>query len=211
MSYIAMNYLAIDTSGKHLTVIANGEKLVVRHLPDCSLSHSVVLMDEIEFALSEAGVSLKDVDVLACAVGPGSFTGIRIGIATIKAFSYAENKRVLPVTSFESLAYNISSKKRKLALISARHGNYYACLFSEKNEPLSSPSFLNEEEIKALIKKEKCVVISDEETPFNSTVADLKAGFYTAVEAKLNEAVEDRELLVPLYVKKSQAEEENGN
>ena len=206
-----MKYLAIDTSGKHLTVIACGEKLIVRHLPDCSLSHSVVLTDEIELALSEAEMTLKDADVLACAVGPGSFTGIRIGVATVKAFSYAENIKVLPVTSFETLAYNISSKKRKLTLIDARHGNYYACLFDEKNEQISSPQFLNEEEIKKLIKKEKCVVVSDEETPFNSTVADLKAGFYKAVEAKLGNAVEDRELLVPLYVKKSQAEEENGN
>lgn len=206
-----MNFLAIDTSGNHLTVIASGKKLSVRYIPDCALTHSVILMDEVENALKGAEISLKDTEVLACAVGPGSFTGIRIGIATVKAFSYAENIKVLPVTSFECLAYNIISEKRKLVLIDARHGNYYACLFTADNKPISSPSFLTEKEIENLIRNEDSEVISDKETQFNSIVADVKDGFLKAVEEKLNEATENRELLVPLYVKKSQAEEESGN
>lgn len=203
-----MNYLAIDTSGSHLTVAVGGEKRAVGFIKDCALSHSVVLMDEIERVLSEAGIALDDVEVFACATGPGSFTGIRIGIATIKALSYAKSKKVLKVTSFETLAYNVISKKCKLLLIGARHGNYYVSEFSADNEEKTPPSFMSEEEIKALPHFAEYEIISDETTSFNSTVADVKDGFIKAVEANIDKATDDRESLVPLYVKKSQAEEE---
>ena len=116
-----MNYLAIDTSRESLTVAAGSVKTgdvaegsaarddtaggegkavlkAVRFLPDCALTHSVVLMDEIEKCLAESGFDKNDIDVFACAIGPGSFTGIRIGVATVKALAYALGKKVLGVT-----------------------------------------------------------------------------------------------------------------
>lgn len=201
-----MIYLGIDTSGSHLTVAIGGDKSAVRFIPDCALSHSVVLMDELELALNDAGCELKDIDIFACALGPGSFTGIRIGVATAKALSYAMDKKVLGVTSFDTLAYNVISEKRKLALIGARHGNYYAAGFSAGNTQINAPAFLGAEEVKAFTADYQ--IISDEETEFNSVKADLKNGFIKAVEAKLHLATFDRESLLPIYVKKSQAEEE---
>ena len=90
-----MNYLAFDTSGSYLTVLAKGkgEKLV--KIEECTHSHSVILMPEIEKCLFEVGLKLEDIDLFACSVGPGSFTGIRIGVATAKAFAYALSKKVL--------------------------------------------------------------------------------------------------------------------
>ena len=201
-----MKFLAIDTSGSHLTVIANGEKLSVKYIEDCRLSHSVVLMDEIEKALSEAEMTLKDAEVLACCVGPGSFTGIRIGISTIKAFAYAENKKVLPVTSFEVLAYNKSSEKDKLTLIDARHDNFYACGFSKQNEVILDPFFAPISEIEKICGNYD--IISDIKIDNGLFVENKSEGFLRAVQAKLNSATDDRESLIPLYVKKSQAEEE---
>lgn len=201
-----MKFLAIDTSGEHLTVIASGDKLCVRYLDDCRLSHSVALMDEVEKALFGADMTLKDVDVFACSVGAGSFTGIRIGIATVKAFAYAENKKVLPVTSFDILAYSINSDKNKLVLIDAKHDNYYACAFSADNKVLMPPSFISLEEIDRL--KGEYQIISDTEIDGAVVIREKSKGFLNAVNAKLQDASEDRECLVPLYVKKSQAEEE---
>ncbi len=202
-----MNYLATDTSGKYLTVIANGKKKSIRYLADCALSHSVVLMDEIEKALKEAEIEISDVDVFACSVGAGSFTGIRIGVSTIKAFAYAFHKKTLGVTSFETLAYSITDRVKKLAIISARHGNYYACGFDENGKVAMSPRFMSAEEIKSL-KGEYTVIADDDADNIGALIADVKIGFERAVEAKLDEAEFDAETLVPLYVKKSQAEEE---
>ena len=126
-----INYLAIDTSGNGLTVAVGGEKKAVSRLENCTLTHSVELMGEIEKTLEKAGLDKENIDVFACSVGPGSFTGIRIGVSTVKAFGYALNKKVLAVTSFLSLAYNVEKGRKKLAVIDARHGNYYACGYDE--------------------------------------------------------------------------------
>lgn len=203
-----MNYLAIDTSGKYLTVIANGKQKSVRHLEDCALKHSVVLMGEIENALSESEIEISECDAFACSVGAGSFTGIRIGISTVKAFAYAFKKKTLGVTSFETLAYSISDRVKKLTLICAGHGNYYVCGFDEDYNVVIPPKFASVAEIDVL--KDGYTVIADEDRDgIGAIIGDMKTGFERAVEAELPYASDDKETLVPLYVKKSQAEEES--
>lgn len=202
-----MNYLAFDTSGTFLTVVAKGKEIVVSHIPECTRSHSIILMEEIEKSLEKAGVSVNEIDVFGCCIGPGSFTGIRIGVSTAKAFAYANSKNVLGVTSFESLAYNTIEKVKKLTLIDARHDNFYACGFDGENNVIIEPCFKSKQEIIDLYKD--FLIISDTEVEgLNAIKGDIASGFVKAVEAKLSLSTTDRESLVPLYVKKSQAEEE---
>lgn len=201
-----INYLAIDTSGNGLTVAVGGEKKAVSRLENCTLTHSVELMDEIEKTLEKAGLNKENIDVFACSVGPGSFTGIRIGVSTVKAFGYALNKKVLAVTSFLSLAYNVEKGRKKLAVIDARHGNYYACGYDENDEEILPPCFIDRAKLEEYSKE--YLVISDTEIDgVQSIVADVESGFVKAVEANLDRASTDVETVVPLYVKKSQAEE----
>ena len=89
-----MNYLAIDTSADHLTVAAcvNGKKGSV-FLSSSGVKHSVELMPEVEKLLNSLGATAEDMDVFCAVVGPGSFTGIRIGVATAKGFADACGKR----------------------------------------------------------------------------------------------------------------------
>lgn len=203
-----MNYLAIDTSRSSLTVAVGGKNSAVSFLPDCALNHSVVLMDEIEKCLALAGIDKTEIDVFACCVGAGSFTGIRIGVATVKALAYALQKKVLGVTSFDVLAYNISDGRKKLAVIDARHDNFYVSGFDENMNVCFLPSFITLSELKELSGEYE--IISDCEIEgVPHIVADVKDGFIKAVEAKLGSASENVETLVPLYVKKSQAEEES--
>ena len=201
-----INYLAIDTSGNGLTVAVGGEKKAVSRLENCTLTHSVELMGEIEKTLEKAGLDKENIDVFACSVGPGSFTGIRIGVSTVKAFGYALNKKVLAVTSFLSLAYNVEKGRKKLAVIDARHGNYYACGYDENDKEVLLPCFIERAKLEEYSKE--YFVISDTEIDgVQSIVADVESGFVKAVEANLDRASTDVETVVPLYVKKSQAEE----
>lgn len=201
-----INYLAIDTSGNGLTVAVGGEKKAVSRLENCTLTHSVELMGEIEKTLEKAGLDKENIDVFACSVGPGSFTGIRIGVSTVKAFGYALNKKVLAVTSFLSLAYNVEKGRKKLAVIDARHGNYYACGYDENDEEILPPCFIDRTKLEEYSKE--YLVISDTEIDgVQSIVADVESGFVKAAEANLDRASTDVETIVPLYVKKSQAEE----
>ena len=202
-----MKYLAFDTSATRLTVAVGGNEKVVKANEECFHSHSVVLMPEIENCLNEAKTSLEEIDVFACSIGPGSFTGIRIGVSTAKAFAYALSKKVLGVTSFESLAYNIVEKQKKLTVIDARHDNFYTCGFDENNAVIVEPCFKTKQEIIDLYPD--FLVVSDVEIEgVNHVKGNMADGFVKAVEAKLSLASEDRECVVPLYVKKSQAEEE---
>ena len=198
-----MKCLAVDTSNSHLTVaLIEGDKVTSEYLDDTNLRHSTILMTSIEKVLNSAGAKLSDIDFFACVVGPGSFTGIRIGISTIKAFSYANNKPVLPITSFEVLEYNRPYGKN-IAVIDARHDNYYAMGY-DNDKVVIEPSFLRKDEILKL--KGEYEILSSTKNDIATVECSLLDGLVNAVKAKVN-SVTDRESLLPLYVKKSQAEE----
>ena len=199
-----MKYLAFDTSGTYLTTIAKGEKTSVNHIRECTRSHSVILMEEIENRLSDANLTLADIDVVACSVGPGSFTGIRIGVSTVKAFSYAFSKKVFQVTSFDILAYD-KKGGRNLAVIDARHDNYYVCGY-DGERAVTSPEFVNAEGLFNL-KKDFPIILTSSDLEFQEKNCDVKQGFINAVIGKISTATTEKESLVPLYVRKSQAEE----
>lgn len=193
-----MKFLAIDTSGARLTVVAaNGQTVIKRTECDCAQKYSVLLAGEIEAALSLAHLRIDECDFLACVVGPGSFTGIRIGIATVKGLCFACEKPALAITSFEEAAYAERGGKR-LILVDAGYGNFYACGYGEENREEIPPAFLGEEEVGALIAKGYA--------PVRAEQADLAEGLYRAAEAKKNEAGALADLTA-LYLRKSSAEE----
>ena len=208
-----MKYLAVDTCGNHLTVISvNGDKKEIFFDEDCGVNHSVDIMVRIEEGLNKTALNLADLDFIACAVGPGSFTGIRIGVATVKALCLAENKKCLPLTSFDILAYNTTEAKT-LAVIDAGHNGFYVCGY-DGGKVVLPPSFVFGEKVKELA--EEYSVVSSKPLPLDFfkdgkkiiSSASLKDGFLRAIEIKANrgEIVSAAELN-PLYVRKSQAEE----
>ena len=150
-----MNFLAVDTSGNHLSVVAvkNGAAFS-SFLSDCATKHSVSLMAAVQETLQKADMSLDDCDFFAAVVGAGSFTGIRIGISAVKGFCLACKKPSLPVTSFDVAAYNAIDKQKNptgklLCLVDALHGYYYACGY-ENGEVVLQPAYLSEEEVLTL-------------------------------------------------------------
>lgn len=103
-----MNTLTIDTSTIVASVaILNEEKLVGEMIINHQKKHSEKLMIAIDHLLSDGGLSIQDIDVFGIVSGPGSFTGLRIGMATVKGFAQALNKPVVGVSTLESLAMNI--------------------------------------------------------------------------------------------------------
>ena len=198
-----MNYIAVDTSGKHLTLIAKkGEKVYEYFDPDCGVHHSVRVMEELENLLIEADMRLTDADFFACAVGAGSFTGIRIGVATVKALAFANKKPVLKITSFDTLAYNNDSGK-VLAVIDAKHNGYYVCPYD--NETAGKAEYVTSDGLKKF--KDYTFIAGEEITGLSVKVVSLSEGFKRAIEKKQSEISYDINSLTPLYVRKSQAEE----
>ena len=127
------NYLAADTASKYLcAVLCYRGKKYEFFKDDCAMRHSSELMPAADKLFKEAGATPAEMDFFACSVGAGSFTGIRIGIATMKGFALAAEKKILPVTTFGCAAYNGKGKKI-LCLCDALHAHYYACGY---NAPL---------------------------------------------------------------------------
>lgn len=196
-----INFLGIDTSSRYLTVIAvKGDKVAVRHLPDCAMQHSVVLMDEIDRAFKEADLTPFECDFFCAVTGPGSFTGIRIGISAVKGFAVGADKPMLGLTSFDLIAYNIKDKKF-YTVIDAMHGSYYVCGYSCGGEIVLPPSYMSGEQVKSLC----APLYGFEDLPLEGyTKVDIKENFYPAVCANQGKLSED---ICALYVRKSQAEE----
>lgn len=200
-----MNYLAIDTSGNHLTaVLSVDEKIYEKFLPSSGVNHSVELMVCVEELFSAANVTPNEVDVFCSVVGPGSFTGIRIGVATIKGFADPTNKKVLAVTSFDTIAYNKTCEK-VLAVINAHHDNFYVCGY-ENGKVSLQPSFTNLEQVKELSKEYKLLSYEPIDGLMVEIVSPLE-GLKKAIEHNIANASGDVNSVKPFYLRLSQAEE----
>jgi tRNA threonylcarbamoyladenosine biosynthesis protein TsaB len=103
--------LALDTSSAagSVAIVRDGAVIVERE-GDGSRTHGERLPLELMAILREAGLSLADIDSFAVVTGPGSFTGLRVGIATIQGLALAQRKRVAPVSTFESLSFRLKAE-----------------------------------------------------------------------------------------------------
>ena len=192
-----MNFLGVDTSSEYLTVVAcKGDKQETRLIQDCLRNHSVRLMDEIDSALNALSMKPSDCDFFAAVTGPGSFTGIRIGISTVKGLCLGTGKPALAVTSFEVLAYAEKDEKL-LCTIDAGHGYLYAAGY-EGRKPVIPPAYRSKEETEELVKQGY--------RPIDWKSVDPAKGFFEAVKANYQNARPCQELAA-LYLRKSSAEE----
>ncbi len=200
-----MNYVAIDTSGKTLLLsVSKNGKLYEYCDPECGVRHSVSIMTQLEILLDKAEMKVSDADFFAVVVGAGSFTGIRIGVSTVKALCFASGKPCLSITSFDCLAYN-KTEGKTLSVLDAGHGGFYVCGYQDKRVVIP-PSYILKDELIALSKEYN--VLSDKPIDgMDVVVADLKNGLTLAIADKLDDVTADLNSLVPVYVRKSQAEE----
>ena len=126
-----MKILGIDTSAKTSTMaVSSHDKVIVSGAVHTQLTHSQTLLPMVKSMLDSASISLEEIDAFAVSIGPGSFTGLRIGISAIKGFAYALDKPCIGVSSLEALAYNMRGFKGKIcAVMDARRGQVYNAIF----------------------------------------------------------------------------------
>lgn len=130
-----MIILGMDTSSVNATVaVMNDNKLIAEYLISNDRTHSVIIMPLLEDMLKKCALKLSDIDVFAVAVGPGSFTGLRIGIASIKTLAQACKKQVIGINSLESIAANFAMCKDTVIcpIIDARHEQVYNALYENE-------------------------------------------------------------------------------
>jgi len=122
--------LAIETATRSGGVaVARGEQVLASRTGDAAMSHSTNLIEMVEEVLQEAGVKLSEVDLFAVAVGPGSFTGLRIGLATVKAFAAHLNREVAGVSTLAAVAHASGADGEIVSLLPAGRGEVFAQRF----------------------------------------------------------------------------------
>ncbi len=133
-----MKILALESSATACSVaLCEDEKLIAQSYQNNGLTHSVTLMPMTASLLSSCGLTLEDVDVIAVAAGPGSFTGLRIGVAAAKGLAWPGNKPCAACSTLESMAWNLAHTGLEIcAVMDARRHQVYNARFASNGERL---------------------------------------------------------------------------
>lgn len=229
-----MKILSIDTASDVCGVsILENNNLIEKFDEITKESHSQKLMPIIENAFKKTKLTIDDIDLIVCDIGPGSFTGIRIGVATVKAF--CDSKDIIPIgiSSLESLAYSIKNNSNIIcSIINAKNDNCYFALY-EKNkdntlQTLIEPEAENIDTILSILNSYNLDTLNNQVISFvgdgskvykdkilevfpNSIIADDKNDILDSYNLGLAgfdkySSGEELEELLPLYLKKPQAQ-----
>lgn len=127
--------LGIDSSAITAgCALCEGDKIIAEEFLNTKHTHSQTLLPMVESMMSRAGVTLADVEAIAVTAGPGSFTGLRIGIAAVKGMAMGAGKPCIPVSTLEAIAYNLRGTDCTVCCaMDARCGQVYNALFESKN------------------------------------------------------------------------------
>ena len=133
-----MKVLGIDTSTSCGSVgLIDNESVIAECLFDIPVTHSERLLNSIDHVLEQGGCSIEDLDGWAISLGPGSFTGLRIGVSTIKGLAFATQKPVAGVPTLDALAFNVSPTPYLICpILDARKGEVYTAFYQYKKDLL---------------------------------------------------------------------------
>ena len=221
-----MIIVGMDTSSVNATVaVMNDKKLIGEYLISNDRTHSQIIMPLLEDLLKKCGLRINDADVFATAIGPGSFTGVRIGMASVKTLAQMCEKPIIGVSSLESLSYNFSFYDGVVCpIIDARHKDVYNALF-EKGIRLCEDRIVNIDELFVELGDRKVMFCGDGAVAYKDIIEEKNPGSWQIAPASvcmqkassLCQAAYDRAVredydnvysLVPMYLRQSQAERE---
>ena len=134
-----MKILALDTSATVASVaIAEGSTPLAQYTLNAKNTHSETLLPMVESALKALSLTASDIDLFALSAGPGSFTGVRIGAATIKGLSFGSGKPCVEVSTLEALAQNLVFKAGIICpVMNARRSQVYTAIFESDGKSLT--------------------------------------------------------------------------
>jgi len=222
-----LKILAVDTSCSVAAVAVISEnKLMAHYYIDDKLTHSQKLMPVISQVLTDLELTPKDIDVFGATVGPGSFTGLRIGIATIKGMATAAGKPVCGISSTMAMAYNFPYCDYNICpMIDARNTQVFNGVYRFENgnmKEITPPRVIEIEKLKSEIKT-PTLVLGDGACKYYDLLKDIKNIYFApkhlnmpngaAAAYGILQKVQGGQImqpgeLLPLYLRKSQAEQE---
>lgn len=201
-----MMSLFIDTSYKSLFIgIINNDYLIDSIQVMAEANFSGILVSELDKLVKKNNIELKELDKLFVTIGPGSFTGIRIGLAVCKTLAFALNKRIIPVSSLEFMASTKVETKYKIPFIDARHGKVFASVYDNNNNCVISDSYCSLDELTSKINDSFTYIGYDNID--NLSVVKPDYNVLSIVKKHFNDKDFNCHEVIPNYLKKTEAEE----
>jgi tRNA threonylcarbamoyladenosine biosynthesis protein TsaB len=187
-----MKVLAIDSSSLVAGVaVLDGEQLLFEAYHHHKRNHSEILMPLVEEAFHSSGVHPNELDLLAVSSGPGSFTGLRIGISTVKGLAQALEKPVVSIPTLDALAWNIVGISGLICpIMDARREQVYTSLYRRSGEECNRLKPYSALDITYLAKQL---------TEYNEPIVFVGDGLW-AYREKLKELLEDSAVFAPAYL-----------
>ena len=133
-----MLILALDSTAQVGSVaLCQDETLIAEYTLNTGHTHSETLLPMVESVLKISGYTVDDVDLFACSVGPGSFTGVRIGVSTVKGLAFGKNKPCVCVSTLEAIAESVAVHNGLICpVMNARRSQVYTALFRSDGKDL---------------------------------------------------------------------------
>jgi len=158
--------LNIETATKNcsVSVAKDGETIALKELNDGGYSHAEKLHEFIKDVVLEAGIELSDLKAIAVSKGPGSYTGLRIGVSAAKGLCFALNIPLISVNTLQSLAQTISIKAGYIIpLLDARRMEVYSSVYNEKHENCREvlAEIITENSFETYLEKDKVYFLGD--------------------------------------------------
>lgn len=215
-----MNILAIDTSTMISTVtIANDSEILGDFNVNQQKTHSESLVPMIETLLELLGMEFKDIDEFVIAEGPGSFTGLRIGMTIAKTLAQVNDKKLIPISTLLALANNSSSDNLKVPMLDARGNRVYSAVYDKDFNEIIKEDLYTIEDFSEMVNDldEGIELIGDISLKYEDLFEKAKVlpiNFRNTIGKSLiklaleNKNDYDLYQLVPNYLRKSQAERE---
>ena len=226
-----MTILAVDTSATAASVaVAEENKLIGEFSINTALTHSQTLMPMVDELLNNTGLSVNDINAVAVNAGPGSFTGVRIGVAAVKGIAFPKNLPCVSVSTLESMAYNMLGNDCIVcSVMDARCSQVYNALFRVKGctvTRMTDDRALSLTDLKLELQniREKVVLVGDGAVlcseflnsefenvmlaPFNNRIQTASSVAYAAFEKVKNGETLTSDELMPVYLRLPQAQRE---
>ena len=158
-----MKILALDSSGLVASVaLLENDNLVAEFTVNNKKTHSQTLLPMLDEVVKAAGIELDTVDAIAIAAGPGSFTGLRIGAATVKGLSLALDKPIIPVPTLEGLAYNFWGSDRLICpIMDARRNQVYTGIYEFCKEEIPEKESSEHQLVMHSIKEQYAIAVDE--------------------------------------------------
>lgn len=220
---MVMKILTVDTSSKEIAIgLFKGAKCLYEEYIVADKNYNKVLMPIIQESIKKAGLALGDIDIFASTLGPGSFTGIRVGMAALKGLAQPVRKKYTGAVVLDILANSSASQKRVWAILDAGRNELYAALYITKDgvkELSGKHMLLTKEQFMAKQKKGDTIISLGRENLAGvtakpgtaiteETAAHIDMKVFAAMTARKAKSLKSADLYTaaPVYIRPSEAE-----